>query len=429
VNQDSPASTYWLYQWIDDQGIRKPDDLHKALRRPEAIDRLLELEDSAQSAIYDPRRRSKSVVAGRRVDLSGFLDCSHFECIQPKIDTLFGRTWHYFDIIVVDDTELHRPDDDAGQFLWDVEQRINLLLYLRKIGASDHVAFKRKLSGFCQQHFREFAEENDLGLDVLFDDTLANRVVQELTSAARFEISRHGDHWRYEINHPRLERIIGTYAHSDPAVKPDIDEVARDAFGVYCSGLISDIAATRDLGIPLLQVADGILISEPVGEAVQDDIVALNLRLPVLMNVPVKEILRLKHDNWPEFERFRSALRVAIREQIDKAGTKSPEEIATAVLQEYVNPELADIERHLATTRKGLAKKIGAGVALGGATVTAGALATIPLVVATGVAAIATSLPQVYKYFEDKNEVEMSDLYFLWKARIREKRAVNHRRV
>lgn len=427
MNYDSPASSYYLYRWIDEQGIRKPDDLRKALRSADAIDRLLELQDSVRPAIYDPQMLNQAVIAGRRVDLSGFLDCPHFDCVQPKIDILFGKTWHYFDTIVIDDKKLHNPDDDASEFLWDVEQRAHLLLHLRKIGASEHVAFTRKLSGFCQQHFREFAQENSLGLDVLFNDAFADRVAQELASVARFEITRHEDHWRYEIHHPRLERIIGTYAHSDPAVKPSIEEVARDAFGIYCSGLISDVAASRDLGVPLLQVADGVLISEPPGQTVPDSIVALNLRLPVLANVPAREILRLKHDNWPEFERFRSALRVAIREQIVRADTKSPQEIADAVVEEYIKPELADIERHLAATRKGLAKKIGANVALGGATVTAGALDAIPLVVATGVAALATSLAQVHKYIEERSEIEMSDLYFLWKASVKDKRAADHR--
>ena len=102
-------------------------------------------------------------------------------------------------------------------------------------------------------------------------------------------------------------------------------------------------------------------------------------------------------------------------------GTKLPQEVANAVVQEYINPELADIERRLGIARKKLTTKVGAGVALGGSTVTAGAIASIPLVLATGVAAMATSLPQVYKYFEDRNEVQLSDLYFLWKARVKHK--------
>jgi hypothetical protein len=418
---------YWMYQWIDEEGIRREADIRKVLRRPQATNHLLELQNSSPPVTYITEAPGQSVVAGRRVDLSGFLDCSHFECLLPQIDRLFAGTWHYFDSIVVDDLELRWDRSHPDELADNIEQRTRLLLHLRKIGASGHVSFKRKLSGFCQLHFREFAEQNDLGLDLLFDEAFADRVTNELVTSGRFEIFPHDDgSWHYAIHHPKVGRINGTYSHSDPEVRPSREEVARDAFGLCCSGLISDVAATRDLGLPLLQVAEGLLLSESEEDA-EDDIVALSLRLPVLRNVSAKEILRLKHDNWPEFERFRSALRVAIKEQIDRAGTKSPEEIARAVLEEYVNPELADIERHLATARKGLALKIGAGVTLGGATVAAGAIATVPLVMATGVAAIATSLPQVYKHFEDRRDVEMSDLYFLWKARIKETRGTGHR--
>jgi hypothetical protein len=249
VADDSSSSDYWLYEWMDDREIRKSADLRKALRSPAAIDRLIELwEDRAGSISIDTASLDSPVIAGRRVDLSGYLGCDHFECIVPQIDALFSKTWHYFDTIIVDDPDLHDPESDFSGFASDIEQRVNLLLYLRKIGASESVAFSRKLSGFCQYHFREFAESNGLGLDLLFDTDVENSVVQELLSRARFEITKRGDHWHYKISHSELEPIIGTYSHSDPDVQPSREECAKDAFGRYCSGLISDaanVASTR----------------------------------------------------------------------------------------------------------------------------------------------------------------------------------------
>ena len=60
---------------------------------------------------------------------------------------------------------------------------------------------------------------------------------------------------------------------------------------MYCSGLISDVAAARDLRTPLLQVAEG---KQPFQgrEPVDDSLVALSLQLPVLRNVSAKEILQ-----------------------------------------------------------------------------------------------------------------------------------------
>ncbi len=427
MKPDSSPSNYWLYEWIDEQEIRKPANLRKALRNPSAIDRLIELSENRTGIVSsDTSALDAPVIAGRRIDLSGYLGCNHFECIAPQIDILFSRTWHYFDTIIVDDPDLGDPESDFDEFASDVEQRVNLLLHLRRIGASESLAFSRKVSGFCQYHFREFATSNRLGIDLVFDESAENAVVQEILSRARFEITRRGDHWHYEIFHPELEPIIGSYSHSDPGIKPSKEECARDAYGWYCSGLVSDLAAARDLRAPLLQVAEG---QQPFDrlEPVEDSLVALNLRLPVLTNVSAKEILRLKRDNWPEFELFRAALRKAIREQIDRTGNGPPEEIARAVVEEYVIPELATIGVKLGTSQKALARKVGANVTLGVAPVSTGLVNHSPLVIAAAAipaayAAIKISMPEVNKYFDDRAEVETADLFFLWKARVRHKR-------
>jgi hypothetical protein len=426
VNHDSLSSDYWLYEWIDDRGIRKAADLRKALRNPVAIDHLIELrEDHAEAKDIDVTSLSAPVIAGRRVDLSGYLGCNHFECIVPQIDTLFSKTWHYFDTIIVDDPNLPDPASDPSEFLYQIEQRVNLLLYLRKIGAHDSIIFRKKLSGFCDYHFRDFAKSNGLGLDLLFDESVESNVVQELLSRARFEISRREDHWHYTISHPELEQIIGTYSHSDPDIRPSREECAKDAFGMYCAGLISDVAAVREFGAPLLQVAEG---TQPFrrAEPVDDSLVALNLSLPVLMNAPAKEIIRLKSDNWPEFVLFRDALRKAIRKQTSEAGNGSPEEIARAVVDEYVTPELENIEVELRASERALRKKIGANVAVGIAPVSTSLINHSPLVIAAavipaGYAAIKNVMPGVNKYYDDRAEIEKSPLYFLWKARIRHK--------
>jgi hypothetical protein len=424
VKPDSPSSEYWLCEWMDDRGIRKAADLRKALRSPAAIDNLIELQEGhAEKINIDIASLSSPVIAGRRVDLSGYLGCNHFECIVPQIDTLFGKTWHYFDTIIVDDPDLPDPASDSSGFLDQIEQRVNLLLYLRKIGADNSVAFQKKLSGFCDYHFREFARSNELGLDLLFDESVEDGVVQELLSRARFETSRRGDHWHYTISHPELEQIIGTYSHSDPDVRPSREECAKDAFGMYCAGLISDVAAVRDLRVPLLQVAEG---KQPFRrpDHVDDSLVALNLRLPVLLNVPAKEILRLKRDNWPEFVLFRSALRKAIEEQMSEAGNGSPEEIAKAVVDKHVTPALETIAVDLSVSQKALAKKIGANVAVGVAPVSAGLINHSPLVIAAaaipaGYAAIKNVMPEVNKYFDDRAETGKSPYYFLWRAKVK----------
>jgi hypothetical protein len=93
---------YWLYEWIDKEGIRTLGDYNKAIRKRGSFDQLRELSaDEAQTTVYKRHVRA-AVVAGRKVDFSGFLGCPHFDCVASQVDALFARTWHYFDNVVVD---------------------------------------------------------------------------------------------------------------------------------------------------------------------------------------------------------------------------------------------------------------------------------------------------------------------------------------
>jgi len=105
----------------------------------------------------------------------------------------------------------------------------------------------------------------------------------------------------------------------------------------------------------------------------------------------------------------------------------SPEEIARAVVDEYVTPELETIGVELGASQRALARKIGANVAVGVAPVSTGLISHSPLVIAAaaipaGYAAIKNVMPEVNKYFDSRAETEKSPLYFLWKARVKHKR-------
>ena len=257
-----------------------------------------------------------------------------------------------------------------------------------------------------------------LGFDILFDQEFESEIVGRLSADSTINVSRRPNGWHYDIRHRSLTSISGMYSHSDLSRRPTLEEIAKDAYGRHCAGLISDVSASRLLGLPLLQPAETSWVAHADRDLDSSEhAVALNIRLPSLTRLSAKEVLRLRKDEWPDFERFRSALRVAIREQVDRSGSGSPEEIAQSVIDEYVEPELADIERELRSIRRTLIRKVDANIAIGGTAVSVGAIVSVPLVIATGVAALAASVAQIHRYFDDKREVELSDLYFLWRAR------------
>jgi hypothetical protein len=248
------------------------------------------------------------------------------------------------------------------------------------------------------------------------------RPSKKLSSESRFNIFRGDDCWQYEVSHPTFGQLTGSVDHTDLGHRPSNELVARAAFGKSCTGLISDVSASRALGLPLLEAAENSW--EPTslnGDLPNDRIVALNIRLPVLTRVPIKEVLKYRDENLDSFELFRSALRDAIRHQIELCGSDSPEAIADAVVAEHVRPELAKMEVRLSGIRKTLARKVSQNVAVASAPVTVGAIESTPLMIAvsaiTGTALAASIAQIINKHADDKREAQESPWYFLWKAR------------
>jgi hypothetical protein len=413
---------HWLYEWIDEEGIRTPGDYMKAIRRAGSFDRLHELSDRTHSVSPSQNfYRGTSVVAGRQLDMSGFLGCSHFECVQPVVDNLFGRLWHYFDCVVIEEVSIDEIMVSEPGPTEELLQRVRLLLYLRKIGAENYVKFTHKVGGMCSHHFRKYAEKHDLGIDALFNKKFERLVVQKIASEGRFAVFSHDEGWHYEIRHPDIGVINQTFSHSDMSRRPSNEEIARDAFGAYCCGLIRDVSAARALRLPLVQAAEN---NWRTDSGPDERIVALNLRLPVLRNAPVKEILRFRDDNQASFEVFRAALRDAIRRQIKELSESdnpvSAEEVANAVVAEELEPKLSEIKLQLGGVKKSLGRKLGDNIVVAGAIVDVGLLEHIPAVIAVTAAAAATSVAEIInKRRDDQQEIQNHDLYFLWKAQLR----------
>jgi Family of unknown function (DUF6236) len=260
-------------------------------------------------------------------------------------------------------------------------------------------------------------------LDAIFDTAFEQEVVQKLTSEGRFAVFREDDCWGYEINHPDTGQLTGQVPHSEMSNRPGNEDVARTAFGKCCTALISDASVARSLNIPLLQAAGHTWIpraSGSNGDELDDRDVALNIRLPFLTHVPVKEILKYREDNQASFEVFRSALRHAIKEQVERAGSESPRQVANAVVEEFIQPEIAKIELELTAAKKTLSRKINAHIAVGGAAVGIGAIDHISLLIGATVAAAAASIATIInKNADDKKPIETNPMYFLWKMQSR----------
>jgi hypothetical protein len=112
---------------------------------------------------------------------------------------------------------------------------------------------------------------------------------------------------------------------------------------------------------------------------------------------------------------FRSSLRSAIQERLKSTDDKAPERIAQEIGSDIIEPSLNEITR-LKAARTVLAKKAAVGVGVGAVTTVCGLLTTNPLMVTTGVGSAMTAVPAAQKYIEDRRDISLQDMYFLWRA-------------
>jgi hypothetical protein len=120
-------------------------------------------------------------------------------------------------------------------------------------------------------------------------------------------------------------------------------------------------------------------------------------------------------DEKPQLERFRAALRSAIRDKIEFAGDRPPDWIARQVERDYISPALADLDNRLSVSKKALSQKGTTAITVGSALLATGLITTMPLIVAAGVTALASPMLDAKKFLDDKAGIETADMYFLWK--------------
>ncbi|MFE9060084.1 hypothetical protein [Streptomyces violaceusniger] len=419
----SNTGKHWLYQWIDEFNVRTESDVFHLGESPGAMERLHEIASSvpdwAQGYIPD----GQAIVAGATMDLSGVLTCDQANCIKGQVDKLFGNVWHYFDKIVVEGPNAHSfahalenaKKKDRPLLFMNLWQDVSLLTYLREIGAEDYLVFQDKPSGFCERHGQKYAQE--FGLDL--DESSRAELAESIKCEASIKIVWRRGHWSYHVSHPAFpESFNGTFPSGRGKKKPTKLQVAERVVSRSSAALLCDLALSKRLKLPLAQEFSFLWSkgSRATSEATVQD-VALSLPLPVMDGLPAADVIRLRKDEKPHFERFQHALTEAIREQVQRAESASLQEISKSVSEEFIRPALADIERSLKEAKKTLSVKSGLTVSVGSATATVGMLSSVPLIVAAGVgAAVSLTLTGANKFLDDKKDVKMSDVYFLWKA-------------
>jgi hypothetical protein len=82
ISFNSIQDKYWLYRWIDDQGVESVNDFYKASRKRNLIDVLSEYSALTTLSNSVPPR---AVIPSTKLDLSGHLTCYHADCLIGQV--------------------------------------------------------------------------------------------------------------------------------------------------------------------------------------------------------------------------------------------------------------------------------------------------------------------------------------------------------
>lgn len=416
--------TYWLFNWFDANGVISLSTAEDSLSIPVRIEELREVAAQATGSSPIQVDGETSILAGRGLDLTGKLDCSTSRCRQRQVDELFRKAWHYFDRIIVDDVVAHELmvhwDQPAARLKERLLSHIEVLLYLRKIGAEDLLEFRQKPIA-CVTHWKLHAEE--AGLSNIID--VAEALVPKLAKEASIDIhAEPKGRAHFLFKHPEFEiRYHGDIKLSGVGKKlteATRRAVVREVLRNYIPHLTGDVVAARTSGVPLgstIWLHNELLVAE--SEVALPTNVAFNIELPILQGISVDTLLAVRSDEHESFQRFRDSLRLAIKQRIETAPSHRAKELSEQIRLDVIQPELRRIRDRLAAAERTLAKKTALGIVMGALVTTCGIFAGLPVPasIAAGCgAASTTETGAVTKYLEEKQQASLSDMYFLWEA-------------
>jgi hypothetical protein len=355
-----------------------------------------------------------TLVAGRAIDLSGHLDCLDWDCVQKQVEVLFNHVWHYFDRVVVVGPSPHEISSSLNNHEMPIHllTYIRLLLYLREIGAQELLLFRQKRPP-CQLHLMQHLRE--VGIESLEEQT--ESLVPRLADEAKIQVAPHDGHTDYAFSHPQFEHTV--WDAVAPGAESDLrGAIARAVVRKYLAALASDLHAARTLSCPLGSTIrfHGCLMTGG-GAGSPTDQVAFELELPVVKGLDLRTLLKIRRDEKLSFERFRRALVTAIKDRLATGVHVDAKKIAREICKDVLEPALAEIESRLKGTTKSLRGKGAATLAISSIPAIYGLHSASPLLIAAGLTPAVNSLTNaVHRYIEERRDVALSDMFFLWQA-------------
>jgi hypothetical protein len=409
---------HWIFEWLAENHIESSADAKSLLPKYKVIESLRNRAELARKR--DIAFSTTSIVAGKGIDLSsGGMICSAPECMRRQVDTLLKRVWHYFDTIVVDDALTPLLSGEWGgtkkELIETITCHLEPLIYLKQIGAVDLIRLSPKN---CCQHWKEPARAEGLTNVLDAKKDIVEYLVRTATFECRDDDSGIPHLW---MQHPDLPSTaafpIGR--RSEKALRR---ELATTVYQHTVGYLAADVRAGRMHKLPIGSVIplEGKFLQMSGPPSVQD--VLFRLELPILEQVPIKDLIEIRNGESEAFTAFRNALREAATERVKLATAETASVIAEQIRLDVIQPSLDNIRLHLAKAQGSLAKKIGVGIFLGalatGCGLLLGPVGLVPaLAISAGIGTTVTATgTAAAKYLDETTDLSLEAMYFLWKA-------------
>ncbi|QUF02546.1 hypothetical protein KCV87_24160 [Actinosynnema pretiosum subsp. pretiosum] len=423
----SEPGRHWLLDWMEEFEVPNGAVAVERMKFPRALQKLYELAQSDQANVmmYANTHVDNAVVGGNGFEIGarGNL-CAHPECRINSVNNEVVQALHYFDSLVVEGPSSDKytnffdyaPQDISSQeyieesLTWDVDT----LVYVQSSGIANFTRFLKKPNAFCDEHFTVHAK--DLGMEHLATRQEVRELARRIAREGTVRIAAADDElWNYTIEHPLMGNVNDVYlqGNSAPPKYMAVEKFLRSELTI----MVSDFATAKALETPLaVAIRPAILTGSKEKKDTSIGEVAAHLKLPFLTGLSASDFTRLRSEHWDDFLKFRAALTAAIRETLKDEKTGSPDRIAAQIQRDFIEPALAEIARKVRSNTRSTVFKSIAGVTVGSAVAAFGALTAMPLLITAGVTAAATPLVQAYKYFDEKRDIELSDMYFLWRS-------------
>lgn len=414
---------YWFYRWLDERGVETVEEFERLVIEPEVADDLRRLAKDAAERQIDSSDEvtagsENSILAGMDMDLSGLHSCPSVGCRIIQVEELFRRAWFYFDRIIVADflsSHLADPPESRGENPIALVDDVRILLHLREIGAEDIVSFCPKTARLARSEAGELLVAAGLPDFVRQNDQLVEEVADQI-SFKGFEEMPDGV-VAASFSHPFIPWKWGVVLPKEHDEDPS-RFASQWLVDICLSRFVIDLSVARCIKAPLGStdpLYHRFMLSSPAALRAPD--IAFNLNLPVLHKIPIETLLKIRLDESGHFERFRDSLRRALGEQLKLQPERRTIELANEITRDVIEPELRQIRRRLKAADSALQRKTGISLGVGALLTTCGLLTGFAPAAVLGIGTMAGGLVVPAQQYVDKRaDVELSDMFFLWKA-------------